>query len=183
MASELRVDKIIPTSGVPTGGGGGIIQVVSTTKTDAALVEDISAGTIGSSNVSGLDLSITPKFSTSKILLMVSIYVGHEGNVPRFGFAIYKGGSALTGAIGDTDGSRVRVTGMTNQSGGASYMAPLTANHLDSPSTTSAITYGIRLFNGSNVTQKLYINRSHSASDVNRFGRPVSSFTAMEVST
>ena len=50
MASELRVDKIIPTSGVPTGGGGGIIQVVSTTKTDAALVEDISAGTIGSSN-------------------------------------------------------------------------------------------------------------------------------------
>ena len=28
MASELRVDKIIPTAGVPTGGGGGIIQVV-----------------------------------------------------------------------------------------------------------------------------------------------------------
>ena len=28
MSSELRVDKIIPTSGVPTGGGGGIIQIV-----------------------------------------------------------------------------------------------------------------------------------------------------------
>ena len=28
MTSELRVDKIIPTSGVPTGGGGGVIQVV-----------------------------------------------------------------------------------------------------------------------------------------------------------
>ena len=27
MASELRVDKIVPTDGVPTGGGGGIIQV------------------------------------------------------------------------------------------------------------------------------------------------------------
>ena len=26
MASELRVDKIVPTDGVPTGGGGGIIQ-------------------------------------------------------------------------------------------------------------------------------------------------------------
>ena len=33
MSSELRVDKIIPTGGVPSGGGGGIIQVVSTTIT------------------------------------------------------------------------------------------------------------------------------------------------------
>ena len=30
MSSELRVDKIIPTAGVPTGGGGGVIQVVQT---------------------------------------------------------------------------------------------------------------------------------------------------------
>ena len=34
MTSELRVDKIIPTTGAPTGGGGGVIQVVSATKTD-----------------------------------------------------------------------------------------------------------------------------------------------------
>ena len=33
MSSELRVDKIIPTGGVPTGGGGGIIQVVHSTAT------------------------------------------------------------------------------------------------------------------------------------------------------
>ena len=31
MASELRVDKIIPYDGVPSGGGGGIIQVVQDT--------------------------------------------------------------------------------------------------------------------------------------------------------
>ena len=35
MSSELRVDKIIPTGGVPTGGGGGIIQVVSAYKGDS----------------------------------------------------------------------------------------------------------------------------------------------------
>ena len=34
MSSELRVDKIIPTSGVPTGGAGGIIQIQQTVKTD-----------------------------------------------------------------------------------------------------------------------------------------------------
>ena len=34
MASQLRVDKIVPVDGVPTGGGGGIIQVKSTSKLD-----------------------------------------------------------------------------------------------------------------------------------------------------
>ena len=27
MSSELRVDKIIPVDGVPTGGGGGIVRM------------------------------------------------------------------------------------------------------------------------------------------------------------
>ena len=180
--SELRTNRIVPRDGLASGASGGIIQVVSVTKTDAALVEDTAAGSFTSSNVSGLDLTITPTRSDSKILLMVSIYVGHEGTVPRFGFVIYKGGSALNGAIGDAAGSRVRVTGINNQSAGSGSLSPLTANHLDSPSTTSAITYGIRLFNGSNSTQQLYINRSHVATDSARFGRPISSFTAMEVS-
>ena len=34
MSSQLRVDKILPVDGAPTGGGGGIIQIQSTTKTD-----------------------------------------------------------------------------------------------------------------------------------------------------
>ena len=37
MTSELRVDKIVPVDGVPTGGGGGIIQVVQTIKKDQFL--------------------------------------------------------------------------------------------------------------------------------------------------
>ena len=32
MSSQLRVDKIVPVDGVPTGGGGGIIQVAQSTK-------------------------------------------------------------------------------------------------------------------------------------------------------
>ena len=27
MASQLRVDKIVPVDGVPTGGGGGIVRM------------------------------------------------------------------------------------------------------------------------------------------------------------
>ena len=29
--SQLKVDRIVPVSGVPTGGGGGIIQITQTT--------------------------------------------------------------------------------------------------------------------------------------------------------
>ena len=34
MASKLRVDSILPVDGAPTGGGGGIIQIASTTHTE-----------------------------------------------------------------------------------------------------------------------------------------------------
>ena len=65
MTSELRVDKIIPTTGAPTNGGGGVIQVVSVTKTDTGS----STSTSTAEDVTGLTLSITPKFSTSKLLI------------------------------------------------------------------------------------------------------------------
>ena len=64
MSSELRGDKIIPTGGVPSGGGGGIIQVVeaadfsSQTDTTSTTFQDTS-----------LTATITPKFNTSKILV------------------------------------------------------------------------------------------------------------------
>ena len=64
MSSELRVDKIIPTGGVPTGGGGGIIQVVSAYKGD-----NFSTSSTTFVDITGLSATITPKFSTSKILV------------------------------------------------------------------------------------------------------------------
>ena len=67
MASQLRVDKILPVDGAPTNGGGGIIQVKQTVKTDtfSTLNETFA-------DVTGLSVSITPKFSTSKIMVSYS---------------------------------------------------------------------------------------------------------------
>ena len=71
MASELRVDKIIPTAGVPTGGGGGIIQIKQAYKTDQTTMSSTSMA-----DISGLSVSITPKFTTSKILVTAHVYAG-----------------------------------------------------------------------------------------------------------
>ena len=61
MSSELRVDKIIPTSGVPTGGGGGVVQVAV-----GRINSEIADTTSGSFMASGLIASMTPRFSSSK---------------------------------------------------------------------------------------------------------------------
>ena len=61
MSSELRVDKIIPTTGVPTGGGGGIVQMQV-----ARLHSEIGDSTSTSFMASGLICTLTPRFSTSK---------------------------------------------------------------------------------------------------------------------
>ena len=46
MSSQLRVDKILPVDGAPTGGGGGIIQVVSTTVTAATFTHNSETPTL-----------------------------------------------------------------------------------------------------------------------------------------
>ena len=75
MTSQLRVDKILPVDGAPTSGGGGIIQVVHASKTDATNIGSI--GSPGSWSLEGtLDATITPKFSTSKILITMNISCG-----------------------------------------------------------------------------------------------------------
>ena len=73
MASQLRVDKIVPVDGVPTGGGGGIVQVKCTTKQD-----QFDTSSTSFVDVTGLSVSITPKFSTSKMLVTVHVFASCE---------------------------------------------------------------------------------------------------------
>ena len=84
MASELRVDKIVPVDGVPTGGGGGVIQVVTATKTDAFTTTTVVNST---SDVTGLSINITPKFATSKIMIcsMISAFVAKTSSYNAMG--------------------------------------------------------------------------------------------------
>ena len=61
MSSELRVDKIVPTTGVPADGGGGVVQVAVGRR-----YSEIGDSTSTSFMASGLIASMTPRFSTSK---------------------------------------------------------------------------------------------------------------------
>ena len=68
--SQIKVNSIIPVSGVPTGGGGGIIQIVEAVKTDTATTSTSIYGAIA-----GLQPQITPTSNTSKIMMLILNYL------------------------------------------------------------------------------------------------------------
>ena len=168
MASQLRVDKIVPVDGAPTGGGGGIIQIKQTFLNTAT-----STSTSGSfTDISGMSVSITPKFNTSKIFVMITLGSISSAAGISVGFRLLRDSTAVGNAADTTLQS-----GFTNiYDGGDSNLFSASHNFLDSPSTTSAITYKLQWRNSSGTT---YLNRYSGSSDSYNGS---STITAMEVS-
>ena len=164
MSSELRVDKIVPVDGVPTGGGGGIVQV------QMGVTTGQTTTTSGNWDATALSVTITPKFSTSKILLMCSGGMngpagGSAGET--IGYKIYK--SVGGGSYAETESS---AWGQSVYYGPGNEYNNLSINYLDSPSTTSTVTY------------KLYQKRisGSGTASVNRNNNNQTQMIAMEVS-
>ena len=137
MSSELRVDKIIPTTGVPTGGGGGIVQVKQiqhSTSVDYS-TNSFSAGTSSGGNFA---ITITPKFATSKILLsFTSMYDLNAAN-QRVYITMFRsiGGGTASNIVGGR--GLVEIWNPDSRT-----QATASAQYLDSPNTTQQITYTI----------------------------------------
>ena len=130
MASELRVDKIIPTAGVPTGGGGGIVQTIIGTDNR----EQINFNTASETTL--MTATITPKSTSSKILVIVTCAgVGAQsGTAWRMRLYRTVGGSRTNlPAIAD-------YVNLQGDNGDTHY--PCTSQ-LDSPATTNAVTYTV----------------------------------------
>ncbi len=178
MSSELRVDKIIPTGGVATGGGGGVIQVVQKLFT-TTFTSNVYAYT----DITGFTIDITPKFNTSKILCFGHISGMGTPNTR----ALYRllrtvsGGSGVSLAVGtDNIGNRAPCIG-TIYTGDTESAETFGYSVLDSPATTNSINYKFQISNGNN-TQSSYLNRASDWTNSYAHGAPASSLTLMEIS-
>ena len=158
--SELRTNRIVPKDGLPSGSAGGIIQVKQVT-TDQQVENAFSSET------TLLTLSITPTRSDSKILVCVNCCgTGTRGTGTRFSLRI-KRDSTRIWAIGNYIGYNV----------GAGVEVMPSGMYLDSPATTSAVTYtltGTR----TNGSDNCYFNHMNSSGVGSQAG---SSMTLMEV--
>jgi len=158
---------------------GGVLQVVSTTKTDTFSASTASGAFTA---VTGLSAAITPSATSSKILVRVTL-VGASSRDSGAGmgdFRIKRDSTAI--AIGDAAGSRARLSGAALVSVGyALGIVGSSAEVLDTPSSTSAITYSVDIYNSSSSTETLYVNRTDNNSDSATRPRAVSTITLMEV--
>jgi len=177
--STLKVNKIIPTAGVPTGGGGGIIQIVQTVKTDVASAS-VNSNTLSGSV--GLDVNITPTSTSSKILILASASVSGSHSGETQGIVLLRGGSVITGASGDADGSRGLASSMAYLINSGGSVQTISMQYLDSPASTSQQTYSIQLKYFAGGTHTIYINRLKSDDNAQYRTRSASFVTAMEVS-
>ena len=159
---------------------GSVLQVVQAAKTDT-WAQAQSGNSLSGSNVTGLTPSITPASTSNKVLITVSVNLGSDSatgtsDVDK-GFAIYRSGAVV--GVGAADGNRTRLSAMqhhTNRDG----QGNLSMTYLDSPNTTSAITYSIRLFNGGGATTTMYLNRASDGNSADT-GRTISTITLMEI--
>ena len=196
--SELKVNKISPETGtaitlgdsgdtftVPSGativnsgtatgfgGGGKVLQVVSTTKLDTYTTSTASWG-----DVTGMSVSLTPASGT-KCLVLISMTVNSAGTA-------YAAGKLLRDstdiAVGTAVSSRPAVTWNFYTNGHNTEDHSHSMNYLDTHGAdgSTAVTYKLQ-FNALD-SSALYINRNLTDADNNSGGRTASSITVMEI--
>ena len=173
--SQIKVNSIVPVGGLPSGANGGIIQIVQTIKDDV-FTSTQSAGVEVA--ITGLNATITPSSSSSKILIHFCVQSGNHGTT--YGFYPKRGSTKIlsgsTSGIGNRQAVSVpsNIPQDTNQINGVSFMG------IDTPSTTSATTYTIfGICDGGT----LRVNRSQDDYNGTTGKRTVSTITLMEITT
>jgi hypothetical protein len=128
----LTVAAGVPSWATPAGGGK-VLQVVSMSKTSV-----FSSTATTYTDITGYSLSITPSAATSKILVLFSpsLFVGDVSTQLYQGFRILRDATTImTNDRANVQGAAALGGGYTWQYIQASFI------YLDSPSTTSSVTY------------------------------------------
>jgi|TARA_R100000455_G_C6251694_1_gene108263 hypothetical protein len=167
--SQLKVNSIVPVNGLPAGSSGGIIQVKQTVKTD----EFSNSTQDAFFDLTGINVSITPSSNSNKILVLVNLEVSMPNELGCFRLLrdstvinLSTAGSSING-FGHCDGESYNNSSRSSED--------VTCCFLDSPATTSSVTYKVQLRKNGNSTMRL--NRRNLNGTVGW----TSTITAMEV--
>ena len=162
---------------------GKILQVVSTTKSDTFTATNLAAGAV--SDITGLSVNITPISTSNKVLVFYSVQGVSEASSRVVNFATTLKRADTQISIADAASARIRVTNFISIRADANDQnvgATVSYNYLDSPSSTSSLTYEVGLKNIQDSALTYHVNRTYGdADDDNYRPRATSSITVMEV--
>ena len=138
--SELRTNQIFPRDGKPSGAmGGGIIQVVRAQNTT---LDQTPSSTSTWTDVAPT-VTITPTRSSNLIIIETSVMCIANSNL-YVGFRLLRGSTAIR-----------EWWGYQNDGSYTPFQGP--GKHIDSPATTSAVTYKFQLYaSGGNASNFMW---------------------------
>jgi hypothetical protein len=165
----------LPDANAPVGS---VLQVITVNKTNT--FASSTGDTTTWQDVTDLSITITPQNANSRFLVMAMLQVG------KVSFSSYwrivRNGSAIF--VADAAGNRPRTTFAALPSDEAYSDQHITASGMtwiDSPNTTSAVTYKIQC-NQQSAGRVAYVNRSGADRNEPTYDpRTASSFTVMEI--
>ena len=178
--STLYVDNLQPNLGSRVMAAGHVVQVVQGTMGYTA------SGGGGSGNVwydSGLSVSITPTSASSKILVDYTIHMGVSSYQARSRIvrdSTVIGTGTNEGARGEASSAYILYDDVATVN--RYRHAPLGISYIDSPASSSSLTYKIQVSGYSGVSW--HINRSYTfqnSGDNSYDSIPLSVITLMEI--
>jgi hypothetical protein len=164
----------------PSATNGGVLQVAQVVKTDT-----FASAASGFIDITGFSVSITPKSTSNKILVMTDVKIAGTAGTSVAGVRLLRGASVIY--AGDAAGVRPlgfgQIYGGNAGSDGSSYAFPsVTGIYLDSPASTSSVTYKVQILSESATAGAVYVNRSvNDRNGANSDVRGASSITLMEI--
>ena len=204
LANLLGTNTTVPRAKQPAGS---VLQCVTTNYPDDFVFSLSASGTNGHMEVAtGLNCSITPTSTSSKILYQATIYIG--ANLwYDIGYHVIKNATSATAATSHTDTSPCGGSYLSDASGNAirgqtsnstprgtgvfnthttettTYRCePVSMSLLDHPNTTSQITYNFAIGFYNWASSTLYLNRSNSNQQQALYDHnPVSTVVLMEI--
>lgn len=155
---------------------GAVVQVVSTTKTDTFASSSIANTFV---DVTGLSVSITPSSASNKILILATVNHGTDG-IRATALKLLRDSTAIN--IGTASGNRTAASTVAIGENYDSNRGEVSSiNYLDSPSTTSSVTYKIQIGIIESTGNVARVNTSGADGDFTYIARAASTITVMEI--
>jgi hypothetical protein len=172
VGSQYMVGSLYNSAGRPMlNPTGGILQVVTTTLSSTTTL--VANGT--PTAVSGLSATITPYSTSSTIWVVAHITYGSTGTT--YGGWFRRSGTDI--GLGNSGGNMQRVSIGMALTSDANQVNSFAYSYVDSPASTSALTYQFYVNNDN--TNTLYVNRSVNDSNSVTGKRGISTVTLVEI--